>query len=80
MLNSMPHIDANKSQLSINSWKKLKPLSLEEIMKNSIDEIEIDRPEIDFKEVKFENHRAIGLFNRNTNTIDGIARRIFSHT
>jgi hypothetical protein len=35
MLNSMPHIDANKSQLSIESWKKLKPLTLDEIIKNS---------------------------------------------
>ena len=47
----------------------LKPLTIEEIMKNSDEQIDFDKSEVEFKEVKFENHTAIGLFQRGTDTI-----------
>lgn len=80
MLNSTPHISSEKSQVSITSWKKLKPLSIEEILKNTEGGFDFDDVNIEFKEVKLENHSAIGLYMRNGNTINGIARRVFSHT
>ena len=62
MLNSTPHISQEKSQITLTSWKKLKPLTVEEILKNTEGGLNFDDNNIEFKEVKFENHSAIGLF------------------
>ena len=76
----MPHIDTAKSQASIQTWKTLKPLTIEEIIKNTDEPIDLDKSIVEFKEVKFEDHTAIGLFQRGTDTIQGVARRVFAHT
>jgi len=58
----------------------LKPLTINEIIKNSEETVILNKDYLEFKEVKFENHNASGTFKQGTDTIDGVARRVFGHT
>lgn len=58
----------------------MKPLTIEEIQKNSDIQTNLDDGNTEFKEVKAENHVSTGMFRRGTSTVEGIARRVFAHT
>ena len=58
----------------------MKPLSIEEIQKNSDYQTNLEDGSTEFKEVKAENHVSTGMFKRGTSTVEGIARRVFAHT
>lgn len=58
----------------------MKPLTIEEIQKNSDIQTNLDDGNTEFKEVKAENHISTGMFRRGTSTVEGIARRVFAHT
>ena len=58
----------------------MKPLTIEEIQKNSAHQTDIEDGGTEFKEVRAENHVSTGMFRRGTSTVEGIARRVFAHT
>jgi hypothetical protein len=80
LLVTIPTINPNVSNKSLEQWKKMKPLTIEEIQKNSDYQTNLEDGNIEFKEVKAENHVSTGMFKRGTSTVEGIARRVFAHT
>ena len=51
MLNSEPIMNPEESQKALVNWKKFKPLTLDEIMKNSNLKIEFDNEGIEYKKL-----------------------------
>jgi len=80
LLVSLPTIDPSVSHKSLEQWKKMKPMTIEEIQKNSEIQTNLEDGNIEFKEVKAENHVSTGMFKRGTSMVEGIARRVFAHT
>ena len=80
ILEAVPEIDSSKNQKSLEKWKSLEPISIEDIHRDSDFKVFIDDEEQEVKKMVFKNYVAIGQFRRNTNKIDGIARRIFDST
>lgn len=80
ILQQAPVIDPSKNQKSLEVWKKMVPLTIEDIVKESDDKVEIDDDLQEVKKMKFKNYIVMGQFRRGTNRVDGIARRIFDST
>ena len=61
----------------METWKKLKPLTIDEIIQNSEQTVDFFDYGTEFKEQLTQNAYKIGQFKRGTNDLDGIGRRIF---
>ena len=84
MLNSEPEMNENAPKTVLQTWKKLGPLKIEDIINNSKDFLDIDPNEIEFKEsngVNDENKKLkeIGFFKKGTNRLEGLCRRVFDY-
>ena len=77
LLRKTPEIAYGKPRLSMETWKKLKPLTIDEIIQNSEQTVDFFDYGTEFKEQLTQNAYKIGQFKRGTNDLDGIGRRIF---
>ena len=55
MLHTAPDIDPSKPQNSLNMWKKLTPLTIEEILTESKIDIDFEDQEFEFRETRGES-------------------------
>ena len=79
MLNSEPPLfNKNKSFQAYETWQKLKPLIVEDILmfsEQTIESLNKDN-QIEFKDFKCSNYLATGQFKKGTNFEQGIVRVI----
>lgn len=80
MLQEEPEIFALKPQKSLESWRKLGPLTVEEIMRNSEYEVTFSKDNIKFQIDNFGKGTSIGQLRKGTKVPDGIARVVFEST
>lgn len=76
MFNSTPVLNIDKSQKSLETWKKLKPLSIEEIMKHSETDLDFENSNTEIKQLRNEERSKAGQFKKGTTKLEGIGRRI----
>ena len=79
MLNSEPMVfNKNKSFQAFETWRKLKPLIVEDILMFSEQTIEslAKEHETEIKDVKSSNYLAVGQFKKGSNEEQGIVRVI----
>lgn len=76
LLNSEPKIfNPKKPFKALETWKKLKPLALEEILLFSNKKPDhVNIIELEFKKICRERYHAIGQFIKGTSTEEGIVR------
>ena len=60
MFKYVPKISMNKSQKSLENFKKLQRLSVEEIIRNSNKPVELFSPQLEFKTHREVDHFLIG--------------------
>ena len=62
MLKSIPYLNPEKSQKALEAWKKLKPMTIEEIAEKSSDKDKIDftGDHLEYKEIKSEEKAKMG--------------------
>lgn len=76
---SAPVIESEKNQKSLETWKKLEPMTIDKIYQESTVKVIID-DDHELKKMKFKNYLVLGQFKKDTNVIQGVARRIFDST
>lgn len=76
MLKSEPEmLDGCTNKKPLDTWKVLRPLSIEEILDKSKVEFDIEDDELEFKRVDFDQYcYEIGMFRRGTRKAHGISR------
>ena len=72
----------NAPKTALETWNKLGPLKIEDIIRNSKDFLDIDPNEIELKEgngVYDENkkYKKIGFFKKGKNQNEGLCRKVF---
>lgn len=77
MLAQMPKVNAYEYQASVETWIKLGPLTIDEIVQNSETPVKFDNENLEVKDMKFSNCQKLGQFRRGTQVIEGVARRIW---
>jgi len=80
LFKSVPDIFALKPQVTLNNWQKLKPLTVDDIMRNSQIDVDFKHDKIQFQHDKFGKGVAQGQMRTGTKVIDGVARIIFDST
>lgn len=80
MFKYIPKISVNKSQKSLENFKKLQRLTIEEIIRNSNQPVDFFNQQLEFKTHREVDHFIIGQFQRGTNILEGIGRVVFSNT
>jgi hypothetical protein len=71
-------MNPKESQKALVNWRKFKPLTLDEIMKNSNLKIEFENAGIEYKKLVDEDGEYIstGQFKKDTEDEHGIAREV----
>jgi len=78
MLAEIPMVNKgkNQSQNSVSIWKSLKPLTIEDLISNSDNEVIIDEGNTEFKVMKTFNSNKSGQFRVGTSEMEGIGRKV----
>ena len=80
MFKYVPKISMNKSQKSLDNFKRLQRLSIEEIIRSSNKSVDFFNHQLEFKTHREVDHFLIGQFKRGSTTLDGLGRIVFSNT
>ena len=80
ILSSIPEIGEDKPTLSLEVWMTLKPLTVDQIIRNSQEVTELDEYGHDVKNELFDNCIAAGQFCKGSRRLQGIGRILFDDT
>ena len=79
LLNSVPNVNPQKQQKSLQNWKKLGPLSIQDYLDNIEEPLDFNGTDFEFKQVINEKgSKWLGQFRKGTDISHGINRMVFS--
>jgi hypothetical protein len=78
MLKEVPKLDAKKQMKCMEMWKRLGPLSLDDICQHSELKLDFNPEEFEFREMVLNNGQLIqGQYSKTNSKLNGVARIIY---